>query len=282
MSVRKIPKSRITKDVRSYAFIVAEYDLDGKRHQHQSKAYMTYEEALRAELVYLNKYKDIDVNPHITFYQAYLKVYDNKKDKIRATTLKTYRDRISFMKLFWDVELVDLNADLYQRWRNQMNKTNLSDRYKTDIQKLIKTVCNFAEKQWDFNLRKFYNKLEPFKTPGAVKKEMEVYKPDEFFKFISVVNDIQMRCLYKSLYYCGLRRGELRGLQWKDINFKDRTLSITKQINDRCGSVKNWQFSVPKTKSSIRILKMPQVLTNDLKMMKYEAEKILDLMKTSL
>ena len=282
MSVRKIPKSRITKDVRSYAFIVAEYDIDGKRHQHQSKAYMTDEEALRAELVYLNKYKDIDVNPHITFYQAYLKVYDNKKDKIRATTLKTYRDRISFMKLFWDVELVDLNADLYQRWRNQMNKTNLSDRYKTDIQKLIKTVCNFAEKQWDFNLRKFYNKLEPFKTPGAVKKEMEVYKPDEFFKFISVVNDIQMRCLYKSLYYCGLRRGELRGLQWKDINFKDRTLSITKQINDRCGSVKNWQFSVPKTKSSIRILKMPQVLTNDLKMMKYEAEKILDLMKTSL
>ena len=49
MSVRKIPKNRITKDGRSYAFIVTEYGLDGKRHQHQSKAYMTYEEALRAE-----------------------------------------------------------------------------------------------------------------------------------------------------------------------------------------------------------------------------------------
>ena len=165
MSVRKIPKNRITKDGRSYAFIVTEYGLDGKRHQHQSKAYMTYDEAYRAEQAYLNKYKDIDVNPHITFYQAYLKVYDYKKDKIRATTLKTYRDRIHFMKLFWDVELVDLDADIYQRWRNQMNKTDLSDRYKTDIQKLIKTICNYAEKQWDFNLRKFYNKLEPFKTP---------------------------------------------------------------------------------------------------------------------
>ena len=117
------------------------------------------------------------------------------------------------MKLFWDVELVDLDSDLYQRWRNQLNKTNLSDRYKTDIQKSIKTICNFAEKQWDFNLRKFYNKLETFKTPEAVKKEMEVYKPEKFYKFISVVNDTQMRCLYKSLYYCGLRRGEARGLQ---------------------------------------------------------------------
>ena len=63
-------------------------------------------------------------------------------------------------------------------------------------------------------------------------------------------------------------------MRWKDINFKDGTLSISKQINDRCGSVKNWRFSVSKTKSSIRILKMPQVLTNDLKMVKSEAEKI--------
>ena len=55
MSVRKIPKNRITKDGRSYAFIVTEYGLDGKRHQHQSKAYMTYEEAVQAEKDYINK-----------------------------------------------------------------------------------------------------------------------------------------------------------------------------------------------------------------------------------
>ena len=80
--------------------------------------------------------------------------------------------------------------------------------------------------------------------------------------------------IFEILYYCGLRRGELRGLQWKDINFKDRTLSISKQINDRYGSVKNWRFSVPKTKSSIRILKKLQVLTNDLKMVKSEDTRI--------
>ena len=65
MSVRKIPKSRITKDGRSYAFIVAEYGLDGKRHQHQSKAYMTEDEAIQAEKAYLNKYKDDHMLIHI-------------------------------------------------------------------------------------------------------------------------------------------------------------------------------------------------------------------------
>ena len=72
------------------------------------------------------------------------------------------------MDLLDNVELVNLNWDLYQKWRSQMNKT--------DIQKFIKQVINFAEKQWDFNLRKFYNKLEPFKTPGALKKEIDFYE----------------------------------------------------------------------------------------------------------
>ena len=42
-----------------------------------------------------------------------------------------------------NVELVNLDWNLYQKWRNQMNKTNLCDRYKTDIQKFIKQVINF-------------------------------------------------------------------------------------------------------------------------------------------
>ena len=73
---------------------------------------------------------------------------------------------------------------------------------------------------------------------------------EEFKQFLSVETDIKWIGIFEILYYCGLRRGELRGLQWKDINFKDRTLSIFKQINDRCESVKNWRFSVPKNKSS--------------------------------
>ena len=275
MSIRKIPKNRVTKDGRSYAFMVTEYGLDGKRHQHQSKAYMTYEEAERAEQAYLNKYKDIDVNPHITFYQAYQKVYEYKKDKIRPTSLKTYDDRIIFMKLFWNEELVNLNVDIYQRWRNQMNKTNLSDRYKTDIQKLIKIVCNYAEKQWDFNLRKFYNKLEPFTTPGAVKKEMEVYKPNEFYQFISVIDDIQMRCLYKSLYYCGLRRGEARGLQWKHVDLENRKIYIKQQVqnNVKTNNDKNWYICACKTVKSHRIVPMPEDLWEELREFKKQLKK---------
>lgn len=131
------------------------------------------------------------------------------------------------MGLLDNVELVNLNCDLYLKWRSQMNKTNLFDRYKTDIQKFIKQVINFAEKQWDFNLRKFYNKLEPFKTPGALKKEMDFYEREEFFKFISVLDDLRYKCFFKLLYYCGLRRSEARGLQRKHVDFNNKTLTVS-------------------------------------------------------
>lgn len=275
MSVRQLKENKITKDGRSWVFIQYSKGLDGKRHQYQSQAYMTEEEAVRAEKEYLNKYKDVEVNPHMTFKEAYTIYYDYQKDKIKDSTLKTYRDRIKYMGLLDNVELVNLNWDLYQKWRAQINKTNLCDRYKTDIQKFIKQVINFAEKQWDFNLRKFYNKLEPFKTPGALKKEMDFYEPEEFFKFISVVDDLRYKCFFELLYYCGLRRSEARGLQWKHIDFKNKLLTVSQQVLNPSNSNASteWYISSTKTEASNRTIPVPTTLLNDLAELKKTNEK---------
>lgn len=275
MSVRQLKENKITKDGRSWVFIQYSKGLDGKRHQYQSQAYMTEDEAIQAEKAYLNKYKDVEVNPHMTFKEAYTIYYDYQKDKIKDSTLKTYRDRIKYMGLLDNVELVNLNWDLYQKWRAQINKTNLCDRYKTDIQKFIKQVINFAEKQWDFNLRKFYNKLEPFKTPGALKKEMDFYEPEEFFKFISVVDDLRYKCFFELLYYCGLRRSEARGLQWKHIDFKNKLLTVSQQVLNPSNSNASteWYISSTKTEASNRTIPVPTTLLNDLAELKKTNEK---------
>ena len=276
MSVRQLKESKITKDGRSWVFIQYSKGLDGKRHQYQSQAYITEEEAIQAEKIYLNKYKDVEVNPHMTFKEAYTIYYDYQKDKIKDSTLKTYRDRIKYMGLLDNVELVNLNWDLYQKWRAQMNKTNLCDRYKTDIQKFIKQVINFAEKQWDFNLRKFYNKLEPFKTPGALKKEMDFYEPEEFFKFISVVDDLRYKCFFELLYYCGLRRSEARGLQWKHIDFNNKTLTVSQQVLNPSNSNASteWYISSTKTEASNRTIPISTTLLNDLAKLKKTNERL--------
>ena len=274
MSVRQLKENKRTRDGRSWVFIQYSKGLDGKRHQYQSQAYFTKEEATKAELEYLDKYKDVEVNPHMTFKEAYTLYYEYQKDKIKDSTLKTYRDRIKYMGLLDSIELVNLNWEHYQKWRSQMNRTNLCDKYKTDIQKFIKQVLNFAEKQWDFNLRKFYNKLEPFKTPGAIKKEMDFYEPQEFFQYISVIDDLRDKCLFETLYYCGLRRSEARGLQWRHIDFKNHTLTIAQQVLNLAGNnaSSSWYIASPKTESSNRTIPVPEVLLKDLAELKKSNE----------
>ena len=275
MSVRQLKENKRTRDGRSWVFIQYSKGLDGKRHQYQSQAYFTKEAATKAELEYLDKYKDVEVNPHMTFKEAYTLYYEYQKDKIKDSTLKTYRDRIKYMGLLDNIELVNLNWEHYQKWRSQMNKTNLCDKYKTDIQKFIKQVLNFAEKQWDFNLRNFYNKLEPFKTPGAIKKEMDFYEPQEFFQYISVIDDLRDKCLFETLYYCGLRRSEARGLQWRHIDFKNHTLTIAQQVLNlaRNNASSSWYIASPKTESSNRTIPIPEVLLKDLAELKKSNER---------
>lgn len=172
--------------------------------------------------------------------------------EVKPTTLYNYGNKKNYLKSLLNVKLKDFNINHYDNWKKEMNETNISTRYKNDILKFLKSVLNFAMTWYVFNLNKVYSKMTKFSNSSDIPKEMMYFTYDQWKQFLSVETDIKWIGIFEILYYCGLRRGELRELQWKDINFKDRTLSITKQINDRCGTVKNWRFSVPKTKSSIK------------------------------
>lgn len=97
---------------------------------------------------------------------------------------------------------------------------------------------------------------------------------DQFKQFISVEDSLKYKVIYEILYYCDLRRGKVRGLTWKDIDFTHKTLSVKRQITDRSGTVKDFLFFNTKTKSSIRPLHINKIFLEDLKMLKNEDSKI--------
>ena len=153
-----------------------------------------------------------------------------------------------------------------------MNETNISTRYKNDILKFLKSVLNFAMTWYDFNLNKVYNKMTKFSNASDIPKEMMYFTYEQWKQFISVENNLQSKVMFEILYYCGLRKGELRGLTWRNVDLVNKTLSVKKQITDRGGPVKEFQFSTPKTKSR-RTLPLNKVLLNDLKMLKNGVSK---------
>ena len=61
---------------------------------------------------------------------------------------------------------------------------------------------------------------------------MQFYTWEEFKQFISVIDDIKWKALFEVLFFCGLRRGELRGLTWDNIDLENRRIYIKHQVQN--------------------------------------------------
>ena len=105
-------------------------------------------------------------------------------------------------------KIIKSNNLLFQR----TSSTHLSTRYKNDILKFLKSVLNYAMTWYDFNLTKVYSRMTKFSSSSDIQKEMMYFTYDQFKQFISIEENLKYRVMYEMLYYCGLRKGELRGL----------------------------------------------------------------------
>ncbi|KJR49184.1 Phage integrase [Desulfosporosinus sp. I2] len=70
--------------------------------------------------------------------------------------------------------------------------------------------------------------------------------------------------VFTSLAYTGMRAGELCALKWKDNNFEDHTINITKTYYNPTNNIKNYLLLPPKTKSSIRTIDVDAVILTEL------------------
>ena len=134
---------------------------------------------------------------------------------------------------------------------------------------------NYGTKWYEINFNSVYNKMTNFNNPNERKKEMQFFTIDEFHKFLAVEDDFKYRCLFQTLFYCGLRKGEIRGLSWNDINFNRGTLTVNKNVvcvkDEKTGN--SWTLTSPKTLSSYRTLPIPKFLLDNLDRLYLENSK---------
>lgn len=98
------------------------------------------------------------------------------------------------------------------------------------------------------------------------KQEIEILNDTEAKKLKEALDTEENPRWKISMYiilFMGLRRGELAGLEWKDIDFENKTMSIERSCYDITGY--GLITKVPKTPTSIRCLTMPNKLVEELK-----------------
>ena len=263
MAVLQLPKERATKDGRRWYF----YDkikVDSRTKAYMSKSYMTRNEALKAERDFLVGCQTKEINvTSMTFKQLYDEFYEYKKDKVKATTLRSYRRNIMQLSEFYELKIKDIRLEHYIAWRKRIGNLDLRDKTKNGYYKLLKTILNYGTKWHDFNFTSIYNKMEKFNNPNKPPQEMKFYTWEEFKQFISVIDDIKWKALFEVLFFCGLRRGELRGLTWDNIDFYNNELSVIKNVVQE-GESGDYIVTTPKTRTSTRTLPVPERVMNDL------------------
>src|SRR5918994_4706167 len=94
------------------------------------------------------------------------------------------------------------------------------------------------------------NIADAVKAPQVHKKEVNPLIPAEVAALLSAASGDRLEALYVTAVHTGLRRGELLGLKWSDIDLDARTLSVQRSLD------KDGTFNPPKRSKSRRTVKL--------------------------
>ncbi len=101
--------------------------------------------------------------------------------------------------------------------------------------------------------------------PKAAPTEIEVYTLKEVEDLLEALKDehIRIRALIEVALFTGMRRGEIVGLKWSDIDFEKKRLSVKRSIYQTTGE--KAKEKLPKSRASIRSMIIPDKLIETLK-----------------
>lgn len=111
----------------------------------------------------------------------------------------------------------------------QQNKSGtLSEKTILHHYRLISSILSTAV-QWQYI---FSNPAERVKAPKVARKEIRYLDEKQAAELIEMLTyePIQYRTMVTLLIYTGLRRGELFGLKWSDIDFEHNLLSVKRAL----------------------------------------------------
>lgn len=105
--------------------------------------------------------------------------------------------------------------------------------------------------------------MKMVKSPKATRKIASFYDDDQVLMLIEHLNvleesQIKYRVLVMIALFTGMRRGEIMGLEWKDIKFKKRTINICRTSQYLPG--KGVFTKEPKTELSKRAITIPETI----------------------
>ena len=175
--------------------------------------------------------------------------------QVKPSTLEGYRGilRSSLLPYFGDVALSSITTSQIQRY---VAIRLAEGKAPATVQKALVLLKGMLKQaiEWDF-LK--INPALPVKPPKRQMVEMDFLTPEEVNLFFGAIEP-KWKVFFLTLILTGMRLGELRALQWSDIDWNSETIRVRRNV---------WRnsFQEPKSRNGFRSIGMSPTLREALK-----------------
>lgn len=159
---------------------------------------------------------------------------------VKDTTVRSYKDniRLHIKPAIGAISIQSLNAHTIQGFYNGLatgkEANGKSQNSKKGLSaKSIKNIHGILHRALKQAVLLGYIKSNPSEActlPKVIKKEMKILTEDEIPTFLNALKDHKNGDMFLIYLLTGMRRGELLGLAWKNVDFENETILIQKQM----------------------------------------------------
>ena len=229
---------------------------DGKRKKKKKRGFKTKKEAQNWEINFINH---ISGKSELLFLDLHSNYIEDMKHRCKFSTLKLKNSifKNNLASFFSNYKVNEITPIIIRKWQNEQISKKYQPTYLRTINKELTAIFNFAVKFYDL-------KNNPCLIAGNIgnkkpEREFKIWTPEEFGKFISLIDNLTIKAAFITLFFIGMRVGELLALYFEDIDLENRTIKITKTKYDNV-------IGKTKTKGSNRIIKISEnlrIILND-------------------
>ena len=205
--------------------------------------------------------------------------FETEKGKLKIGSLEVYKGlRERTYNYLGHMYIENITRKVVQKFIFALAKG--ADGKKPLKQKTQKNYLAFVSNAFTYAVKNEYIKESPCKAIEVTETESEERDPytlDEEVALLKKLNEkgapTHYKVFFMLLIHLGMRKGEALAIEWKDIDFSAKSVFIRR--NSQYRNSKTGVFTtLPKTKGSIRCLKLPDEIIDLLPKLKAEQEEL--------
>lgn len=207
------------------------------------------------------------------------------KPNLKITTRENYELYIHTHIKDSQIGKIPLNkltvTDLQKFYNAKLNGTceNRRQKLSATTVRYINIIIKSALKQAVNNRMLNENVCDRVVLPKKNKVDIVPFTKKEVIRFLNVAQNDRLHTLYILEMMTGLRRGEILGLKWEDIDFEQKKINVLHNLykvnntDENADSKYKLVLLTPKTETSKRSIPMNQFMTDELVRHRKEQEK---------